>query len=291
MQPTSKNKIPDDEIDIGSITQKISRTISYVADLYIKNIFITLLFVFIAVVFSVTIKYSATKTYKSSFIIRPNDKTEKFHLKIIGDIQTLLKFGDFGGIARELKIDSLIAKSIKEIETVNPYVKNRTDSINSTEVTIEIRDYNNLLPVQNAILNYLEGNPYFHKIKELQKKQNELNMTYVNKDIQQLDSLKALQLNNYRTQRSGTNSLLLNELINPTASYTVQAERITKKANLIAQLVFIDNFQLIKSCVPVKEPFWPPRILLICTIMVPLFLLLCFLFLHFKNRPKKLPVN
>jgi hypothetical protein len=61
-------------------------------------------------------------------------------------------------------------------------------------------------------------------------------------------------------------------------------ERVYKKSNLMARRAFLDNFQLVKSCLEIKTSTWPPRILVFCTYLIPAFLVLCFIFLHFRTE-------
>lgn len=290
MQTEPTRKIPDDEIDLRSIATKIYSIIAYPFHLFLSHKLITLYFMIAAVLLAVVVNRTALKTYTSSFIIQPLDKHEKVHLKILYDVQTLLKYKDFRSIAKELKIDTLTSKKIIALRTLNPSLKNGTDSINNTEVIITTSDFNQFLPIQNALITYLETNPYFAKIKELRIKQIEVELTQVEKEIVQLDSLKMLQMRNYGKQNvSGQNPVLLNELINPTAVYSAQTDRIYKKADLMARNTFLDNFQLIKSCVVIRQATSPPRILIISAILVPVFLLICAVFLHFRLRRKKNP--
>jgi hypothetical protein len=278
--------IPDDEIDLGRIGRRVKNTVTYPFRLWMSNIKTTLLFILFALAFAIAIKYALPRTYRSSFIIRPIDKNEKFHLKMIADVQQLLKNRDYNTIATELKLDVSTASSIAALYAVNPFVKNRTDSINNTEITIDTYDYNQLLHIQNSLLAYLENNPYFKKITELQKKQISQSLELVESDLFRLDKLKQLQINSYdKIGVPGQNALLLNDMVNPTQVYTMAAERMNKKASLLAQLAFLDNFQLVKSCVIVKQHRWPPRILLSFIILVPVLLLIEFLFLHYRRKP------
>jgi hypothetical protein len=139
--------------------------------------------------------------------------------------------------------------------------------------------------LQNGILNYLEDNPYFKKIKSLQKRQATQSLELVEKDLERLDRLKQLQIETYAASGAGRQGVIpLNDLIHPTDVYSMAAERMNRKAALQAQLEFLDNFQLVKSCVVVKQHRWPPRILVTSLVTVPVFLFLCLLFLYFKNR-------
>ena len=292
MDEKSNDKIPDDEIDIQSMRKKVLAFLYYPASLLASNIFTCMLFVGMAVLLSISLKYLIPKTYTSSFIIRPIDKNERIHLKILGDIQSLLKLGDYSTLSSELNIDSISGKKISAIQIVNASLKNPIDSTNVTEVTISVSDYNLIIPLQEALLNYLETNPYFFKIKELQKKQIDLEVKQIDKEVVQLDSLKVFQLRNFEGQGILTqNKLILNDLTNPVAAYDASMDRLSKKSNLIARSSFLDNFQLVKSCVVVKQSNFPPRILVICLYLIPIFILLCIFFLHikikFKNTQKE----
>ncbi len=288
MQNQQEKKIPDDEIDVRSLGKKVYAILAYPFHLFFSNKIISLGFIVAAVVFAFGLKSLVPKTYKSSFIIRPLDRNERVHLKILRDIQVLLKYKDYAGISAELKLDSLTAKTLVELETANPSLKNPLDSTNCTEVSLSTTDYTTFAPLQKALLDYLENNPYFFKIKELQKKQVALELAQVEKDLASLDSLKALQLRNYgKSSVGGGNALVLDEVINPVAAYTFAVERIQKKSNLLARNVFVDNFQVVKSVVSVKHPVWPPRVLILCLYTIPAFLLICFFFLN-ANRKKSM---
>jgi hypothetical protein len=277
--------IPEDEIDLGNIGRRVKTVAVYPVSLWRNNIKTTLLFILAGILLAVAFKYATPKVYRSSFVIRPVDRTEKFHLKMINDIHSLLKIRDFKSISSELKINGEAARSIVKIEAYNPYAKNKGDSVNYTEVTIYTHDYNQLINLQRGILSYLENNPYFRKIAELQKKQVEQSLELVEKDLERLDKLKQLQIESYGRSGAGNQNLLpLNDLIDPTQVYSMAAERMNRKAGLMAQMQFLDNFQLVKSCVVVKHAHWPPRIMHTCLVTVPLALLLCFIFLHYKNN-------
>jgi hypothetical protein len=285
MPSATENRIPDDEIDLRSVLGRISDLIAYPFRLFMNNLAITLLFVALGVGLAVAFKYLAPKTYSSSFVIRPNDAKEKTHLKIIGDIQGYVKYRDKSGISKELNVPEEIASTLVGLQTYNPSLKSPIDSLNITEVVITTTDYNSFLPLQTGLLSYLENNPYFMKIRKLQENQIALGLDLVEKDLMRLDSLKELQLTTYNKQAASQTIVLTNELINPMATYSMTTERLNKKMSLLAQQKFLDNFQLVKSCVVNKNHSFPPRILVMSLFLVPVFLILCFIYLH--NRQKK----
>lgn len=286
MAEEQKNIIPEDEIDFKSIGSKITNALFYPFTLLLQNIKTTLLFVFAAIALSIAVKYLIPKSYKADFILRPISNNERTHLKMLDDIKRLLKLQDFKSISRELKIDESTAKTLQDLEVVNfAFAKNRADSSNTTIVTMELSDYTQLLPMQNILLNYLESNPYLTKIKEYQKLNIQLKSGLIDKDISLLDSLKLLQLNSYdKLKVTDQNSVYLKDLINPTSTYTLSLERLNQKVGLIGQTMFLDNFQLVKGVVVSERHSWPPRILLICLVIAPLFMVACVVFLHVKKK-------
>jgi hypothetical protein len=285
MSSTPENRIPDDEIDLGSLAAKTSRVIRYPFHLFRNNLLLTLIFIVVGVGLSVSLKYIIPKSYKSSFIFRPNDFKEKSYLRILSDIQVLLKHRDYQGLSKELNISEKLASTFLSLQIYNPSIKNPVDSANITEVVLVTTDYHSFLPLQQSLLNYFESNPYFQKIRGLHVSQIAMNMTMVDKDLAMLDSLKKLQLKNYeKNQSSGQSILPINDLINPTASYSMAIERLNKKINLEAQKKFLDNFEVIKSCFQNQNPDFPPRIMVMCFYIVPIFLVICFFYLHWKQK-------
>lgn len=283
------NKLPDDEIDFGMIRSRIWTFIIYPIKLLLQNLVITLAFIFVAIIVSISLKYIIPKSYSATFIIRPVEKNEKIHIRILGDIQLLWKLDDTKSLARELKLDESIVSSIDKIAVTNYYfAKNKADSSNLTSIELKVSDNKILVPIQNAILNYLEENPYFKKIKDLNKKSISLRTNLIDKDILLLDSLKKLQLSSYdKLKITEQNSVLLKDVINPTSTYTLSLERMNQKTGLLYQSEFIDNFQLVKGVVVSEQHIWPPRILYIGLVIGPLFLLFCFIYLHLKSRRYK----
>lgn len=284
MSSQPQNKIPDDEIDVKSLGKRVLSFLSYPLSLFISNKAVTLGFILAAFALALGCKFLVPKTYSSSFVIRPLDGNERIHLRMLKDVEILLKYKDYSTLSTELKLDSLTTATLVKIESINPSLKNPVDSANITEIIVTTSNPEMFKPLQNALLNYLESNPYFFKIKALQKKQIALELEQVEKDLVKLDSLKTIQLQNYKhTATAQPNTLVLNELMNPVAAYKTANERMEKKSGLLARTVFTDNFQLVKSIVAIKQHTWPPRFLLLCLYITPVFLFLCFLFLHGKK--------
>jgi hypothetical protein len=286
MQSTEQQKrgIPDDEIDFNSIGRRISSFVVRPFRLMITHWLTTLAFMLCAVILAITLKYITPKSYRSSFIIRPNDRLEKFHLRIIGDLQVLLKEHNYREVSRLLALDSNVVKKIGGIKLHNPFLKHPADSLNSTEVLLVSSDPSIFLQLQGAIINYLENSPYFSKVRKLQEQQIAFELKETDMDLRRLDSLKNIQLNRYAHDRNAESGLLLTALMNPAAAYTVSTEKMARRSGLMAREAFLNNFQLVKECAMVKHHFSPPRILVMCLYLVPVSLILCAIFLIYKSK-------
>jgi hypothetical protein len=285
----NKNKIPDDEIDFQSISKKLYRILSYPFVLLASNFKTVIAFILAAIILSISLKYTLPKTYKSSFVIKPSDIYDKLYLKVLGDIPALLKQRDYAALSNILDVSPNIANTISGITFLNSTYKIGVDSTNSTEVTIETTDFKQFIPIQNAIIGYLENSPYYLKISNLQKKQNELEMAQIEKELAQLDSLKKLQLLHAgKMTFVNANATLLNEVVDPTTLYKTSVTRYERKLQLIAKQAFNERFQLIKSCALTQQHSSPPRILVMCLYLVPAFMLLCLVFLTLKTELSRL---
>lgn len=276
--------INDEEIDFKSIGSKVVGWVMYPFRLLLSNIKTTLFFIMAAIALSFILKYAITRTYKANFVIRPNERNERTHTRMLDDLERLLKLKDYKVLAKELQLSDSIANKLVGLQFTNfAFSKSKADSSNTTLIEIETTDFNHLLTFQNKILDYIENNPYFLKIKEYQKMNIALKSELIDKDIELLDSLKKLQLQSYdKLKITSQNDVFLKDLINPTTTYTLSLERTNQKTGLIAQNMFLDNFQLVKQVVVSEKHAWPPRMLIMCLVLVPLSLLLCVIYLKVK---------
>lgn len=280
----NEHKIPDDEIDFQSIGKKVYKLLSYPFLLVVSNFKTFIAFILAAIILSISLKYTLPKTYKSSFIIKPSDIYDKLYLKVLGDIPVLLKQKDYVAISKILSLSPKVVHTLSGISLLNSAYKIGVDSTNSTEIVIETTDFNQFIPIQNAIIAYLENNPYYLKISTLQKKQINLEMALIDKEIEQIDSLKKLQLSHYgKANLVTSNSILLTDALDPSTLYKADMERHERKLKLIAKQAFNERFQLIKRCALTQQHSSPPRILVMCLYLVPAFMLLCIVFLLIKE--------
>lgn len=285
---TSSNKhIAEDEIDLVSLRNRLLLVVTYPFALLFRNKGTTVLFILFGLGVAAGIRFASPKTYRSSFIIRPNDRTERFHLKIFGDLAMLAKERNTTVLSKELGLDQNTVNSLLGIESIYPAIKFAKDTVHCTEVFIQTTDPSLFIPIQTALIAYLEHNPYYAQIHAIQKAQVEQETQQVEADLRNLDSLKQKQLRAHDHIKSGNeSSWMLAEMLNPASTYTVANERFNKRMQLIARSYYLSNFQLVKSCLPFQKPYWPPRFLFLCLVLVPASLVLCMLFLLFRGRSR-----
>lgn len=285
----NKNKhIGDEEIDMSAIAGKLIGLFLYPFRLLAGHLRVTLAFVVLGLITAVCIRYGLTQRYESSFIIKPTDGYERFHVKILNEICQMQRLKDHKSLSRELKLEEADLEAINKLEVVNsPGGKIWRDSINCTEVRMSLYDNSKFLKIQTALINYLENNVYFAKVKKVNTDYNEKTLGAVNASLLRLDSLQRIQLDGYNNIKlSESGSVLLKDVLNPTSTYTLTRELFQQKMELIARTSFQNNFELVKSAVEVEKASWPPRLLLLLALCLPAALALAVIFLLLKKNWK-----
>jgi hypothetical protein len=282
MHPEGPRRVPEDEIDFARAGRQIARAAGYPFRLLGRHPLILLGFMATAALLAVSTKFLLDRQYKGTFVIRPADKFERFHLVMLADLEALRRQGGSVQLSRLLHVNKEVAASLQAIDYQNPVLQSRRDTINCTFITIKASDPSKLVALQNGILHYLENNPHFSRISTLQREQVRIQREMVEEDLKKLESLKTREA--ARSPQPASQGILLDELIDPTRVYAMANERMQKKTALMAQEVFMENFQLVKPIlVPVKHSF-PPRILVVALYFIPASILLCFIFLVFYEN-------
>lgn len=261
------NELNNDPIDIGSFLSRLRSIVLTPIRLTIKYKKTVVVHVCAWLLFSLLLRFAVPPVYRATFIIRPSDPKERFHLRIIGDLATLAKQKNHGSIARLLAIDTVVASELESIELYNPSFKQSPDSINFTEVGLIMKTNKNFEVIQTALLNYLHSNPYFKKIREVQNRQIELTENRIKVDLMELDSLKQLQQDALR-HSAISSQVTVSDFLNPVAAYTLAIDRVYKQGSLEGQKAFLDNFQLIKATTAFDRPAFPPRLLILILLAI-----------------------
>lgn len=281
---TNENKtLPDDEIDFGRLGNKTGQIIAYPFRLLLKHPAALTVALLLGIATAFGLRHGLTEIYSASFMIRPSDMTDKMYMKVLGDLPALVKQKDYGTLSEVLNLDEDSLNQIEKLQLSHYSYRVGPDSSYYSEILIESQDPSQMIGIQNAILNWLENNPYYSRIRNLQKSQITMGMQQVDSDLPMLDSLKQLQLELYQKSNRSGGDLATASMMNPAAVYTVSAERLEKKAKLMGQTEFLNRFNLLKRCVVPKYPGFPPRLLVLLLITIPAFLLLTAFFLHIRT--------
>ncbi len=252
----------NDPIDVGNFLSRLRAIVLAPVRLVIQYKGIVTTHILVCLLLAIVLRFAVPPVYRATFIIRPSDPKERFHLRIIGDLAKLAKEKNYLQLSETLKIDAAIASELQAIELYNPSFIQSPDSINFTEVGLIMATNSHFLVIQNALLDHLHSNPYFKKIKEVQMRQIELTENRIKEDLLELDTLKQLQQNAIRHSVT-SNQVAIAELLDPVAAYTLAIDRVYKQGSIEGQKAFLDNFQLIKSATAFDRPAFPPRLLLL----------------------------
>jgi hypothetical protein len=113
--------------------------------------------------------------YETEMIVYQNNLTRKAFYEIINNLDNLLLSQSYNGVASELHISPAVSGKILHIEAVG--VNNEslsTDTSTKAGLTFKIQvktnDNSIIKPLQTALLNYLNNNPYIVRVKEGEKK-------------------------------------------------------------------------------------------------------------------------
>jgi len=276
-------ELRNDPVDVGLFLSRLRVFITqpFIILLRHKQLLFIYLLLFIAI--ATSIKWLVPPTYRATFIIRPTDPKEHFHLRIYGDIAKLIQQKNFERVQQLLKIDAATAASLLSLELYNPSLKQSPDSVNFTEVGLVMKDNKHFNDVQSALLIYLHENPYFKKIRVVQEKQLALTEKSIEKDLRDLDSLKVLQQQSIKRGNLNGN-LAVAELMDPVSTYTLAIERVNKQGVIEGQKAFLDNFQLIKSVIAFDKPSFPPSFIVLLLMAFGLAVVVTFLHVFIKHE-------
>ena len=282
----NKPTIQDDEFDVEIFAQKlyqlflkgVKKILFPIWVIFSKPI-ILFAFIFSGIAVAFLLSITLKPVYKSSFLVKPQNRGDLYYINLVNDIHELVKEDDVESIMQELKIDNKTANSIAKIE-INPIRKNKfTDTVEAIEVFIYTKDISSFNTIQNSIIQYLENSPYYLKIKTVHQQEVSQMEKKLNLDMVEMDSVKKLLAQNI--QPRGNGGFVYGEPIDPVKVYEEGLNLFRQQMGINWQKQYTNNFELIKPCVVRNKPYSPklPVLLLVC---VSISLLLCFIYNYRK---------
>lgn len=203
--------------------------------------------------------YYSTKPsfYNVSMVVVYNELTKKTYAEILDQLDRLTTTGSKEELARELKISRETAGSILSINSKNinnEPLRNDTSSKTKQPFKIILALANNKLDdsLQTAIINYINNSPYLKKVKEDQRKNFLNKISFIDRELEKLDSLK----NEYTRflASSKISATFYNNAFNPTDIYVHSSQLVNQKESMLTSMNIdgtavsvIDGFKITSS--------------------------------------------
>jgi hypothetical protein len=280
----------DDEFDIELLAKKIARvtrkffsSLFFPVRLILSKPYRLVAFLFAGVLAALGLFYTITPMYKASFLMKPVNKGDLYFMNLLMDVGNLINDHDYEGASYYLKLDENTCSKINRI-SVDLIRRNKyTDSADAANVYIATTDRSLFDTIQASLLHYLENTDYYQKIRLLRERDIEDMRTKLTNDINEIEELKK-SLTASAPRNAG--GFVYGEPVNPVIVYEEALSLYRQQMDLKWKANFVNNFQLVKGCIPSKKPASPklPNLLLICT---GVSLLLCFLYNYRKLRSIK----
>jgi hypothetical protein len=191
-------------------------------------------------------------TYISTLTLASNLLTNDFCSDIVQELELIIEDDSPALLAQKLKIDPNSAKEIKRIEFYNydeklkEKYKDKDTVVLGRPFKIKVHASRNTVfdTLQQALVNYLENNPYALKRKEIKKQENVLMREKLSNEIKQLDSLKNVVAGNL-LPRGTQSGFVFGQPIDPVTIYREGISFFQKQLDLTKEMVLIDNIQVI----------------------------------------------
>jgi hypothetical protein len=225
MSETTDNKnISNDEIDLLDLFRRLGRALARLCRSIGKGILISIVFVFrkwlpllLSVVLGIgaayLLKVTTPSSYTSNLVLRINSDTPSRMIEYINKLHTYCAENNFPALSNAISVPEKVAKNISDIgafwivdlgrdgtpdlvDYFNEYYF--LDSINIRmadrfDIRVKISVPQELIQVRNGIINYINDDSLFLQKNRIRLRKNSENLTRINYDILQLDSLQKVK--------------------------------------------------------------------------------------------------
>jgi hypothetical protein len=155
------------------------------------------LFIFCIALCSFPLVYSSimgSKSYKASFTIAYDELFRKIYGDRLGKLNSLIQRGEYRKVAATIRTNIENVKSLQSIEGKNILGDNLSKDLNTDNVpfivTITVKDSAVIMPLQDAIVGFLEtGNDFVQQRKKVRLKENREELDYIEEQMNLMDSL------------------------------------------------------------------------------------------------------
>ena len=213
------------------------------------------------------LKSSLPGVYESSFILRPSNTGDLTAVSMLWDIRRLVERNETTVLAAALRLSEEDVISIRRISTETvwrnqyPDGKFKKDTINVLIVTIRSTKPDLFDTLQFRIMNYLEDAPHYTLIRNLRAENNLAMKEKLNREINELDSLKHIMAQGMMPRNAG--GLVYGEPLDPVKVYEAAATVYKQRLGLNWESSYLNNFELLKGCTSTLKPTHPRMVILL----------------------------
>ncbi|MFN5133916.1 MAG: hypothetical protein ACK5DG_01275 [Chitinophagaceae bacterium] len=234
-----QNKQSADEISIGSIKDSL---LSFSLALYhlfqsffdfvkghIKTIALP---VIILGMLGGALAFMLPKVYNLKMTVIPTELSRKMYSDQFLQLDKLVKTKSYSRLTKELGLSEAILKKITQIKCSDLYDEpliNDTTIYDRDPFVVYAKVIDNTIAdtLQQALMNYINNNPYLVSIKKIQERIYTEKLLFVESEQRKLDSLKIVYNNSLAT--SGNKAMFYNNAFNPAELYSKSTEYQSQK--------------------------------------------------------------
>jgi len=228
---------------IAQLLRFFIRIIDFLFAILFRNKFLILGGLLMGMILGYLYHSTNQRSYKISMIVEFTELNKKAFAEILGQLNMLVKTNSTKELAQELHINEPMAKNIGFIDSRNmydePLSKDTSTKTGQTfKIIVDVND--NLIAdtLQSVFENYLNKNPYLHRLKESQKIIHEQKLAFIDSELAKLDSLK-LEYNKFLAS-SKVSSTIYNNAFNPAEIY-VQSNNLANQKEVILRWLQLNS--------------------------------------------------
>lgn len=196
------------------------------------------------------------KTYESRMLISSDILTESYSKTIAEDLNKLIKEKNIESLSSKLNLSSTEALAIGKLEVKNAIEKvdgRKEEEKNYLTITCQASD-NSIWPnLQNGLISFFETNDYVRVRVDQRKKYFTQVIEKIDKELVDLNELKARIADGQITQSSKDNLILFD----PTTVNTKILDLNKEKINLQNALETVNSVQLVEGFTVFEKPVSP----------------------------------
>jgi hypothetical protein len=261
-------ELKDDIIDVSAVVELL-----HPFRLLLTHYKLVAAYLLLGLGLTVLLKFILPQVYHANFILKSNERKDKFFANALYDLEQLSKNKDFEAIATELKLNPEEVKRIHKLESKPFSHATPNDTSEAVFVEVYINKGGDFLKIQNSIISYLENNTYYQQLRKKRLASVDSMRIRMGKESRAMDSVKKLVVNAIKPPTVTGGGLVYNVPVDPYKAFEISLWHFHQKLELLKQVEKTKSFELIKPCVVSKKPI-APRYKSIALYVFPV----CFLF-------------